>query len=244
MIISHENRYVFVELPLTGTTAIGTELRRNYGGVPVLKKHSTYETFRRQASAAEKDYFVFSCIRHPMDVAVSHYFKLRTDHFDFEDPDRIKSRSWLNRLIYRRLYLEQFRFIRDNDASFADYFLEYYRRPYSNWSVLSHKDMDYVIRFENLQDDFNTALKKMGIQPVRDMPTHNKTRTRDKSFADYYTDDCIPRAKAVFKCFMAEWGYEFPQGYGAVDVSASDRLQYNLLNFIRKIYWKRLKQSR
>ena len=59
MIISHRHRYVFVELPRTGSSAVRRELRELYDGVPILHKHSTYDEFRRQASEDERGYFVF-----------------------------------------------------------------------------------------------------------------------------------------------------------------------------------------
>jgi hypothetical protein len=80
LIISHQHRYLFVELPRTGSTAIRHELRELYDGTPILHKHSTYDEFRRQASVAELQYFVFSTVRNPLDDAVSRYFKLKTDH--------------------------------------------------------------------------------------------------------------------------------------------------------------------
>ena len=49
MIISHRHRFVFVELPRTGSSAVRRELRELYDGVPILHKHSTYDEFRRQA---------------------------------------------------------------------------------------------------------------------------------------------------------------------------------------------------
>ena len=80
MIISHEHRFVFVELPRTGSTAVGKELIESYGGVRILRKHSSYGDFVRQATPDERTYFKFSSIRNPMDDAVSGYFKLATDH--------------------------------------------------------------------------------------------------------------------------------------------------------------------
>ena len=75
MIISHQHKYLFVELPRTGTTAVSRELRLMYAGTRILRKHSSYQEFLRKASDEEKKYFVFTCIRNPLDDAVSHYFK-------------------------------------------------------------------------------------------------------------------------------------------------------------------------
>src|SRR2546426_260618 len=40
LIVSHKHRYVFVELPRTGSTAVRHELRELYDGTPILHKHS------------------------------------------------------------------------------------------------------------------------------------------------------------------------------------------------------------
>ncbi len=46
MIISDRYRYVFVELPHTGSAAIGAELREKSDGRRVLCRQSTWEGFR------------------------------------------------------------------------------------------------------------------------------------------------------------------------------------------------------
>ena len=93
MIISRKHNYVFVEMPRTGCTAVGKELLSQYGGERILRKHSTYPDFLRIATDDEKRYFVFSGVRNPLDDAVSHYFKLKTDHHSrFSDPTRRRYR--------------------------------------------------------------------------------------------------------------------------------------------------------
>jgi len=58
-----------VELPHTGSKAISAELREFYDGSQILRKHARYSEFLRTASLAEREYFAFSCIRNPLDVA-------------------------------------------------------------------------------------------------------------------------------------------------------------------------------
>ncbi|NJN96772.1 MAG: hypothetical protein HC875_23010 [Anaerolineales bacterium] len=91
MIISHTHRYVFVQLPHAGSTAIGTELVENYEGVTILHKHAHYLEFLRIASADEKKYFVFSSIRNPLDEAVSIYTHFKTNPYQiFTNPKKLK----------------------------------------------------------------------------------------------------------------------------------------------------------
>jgi hypothetical protein len=65
MIISHRHRYVFVEVPRTGSTAVSAELRENYDGHEILRKHASYRDFLRVASEEERGYFTFSAVRNP-----------------------------------------------------------------------------------------------------------------------------------------------------------------------------------
>ena len=45
MVIDHRYKFIFVELPLTATSAISKEIREQYGCEPFLNKHATYDDF-------------------------------------------------------------------------------------------------------------------------------------------------------------------------------------------------------
>ena len=77
MIISHKHKYLFIEVPRTGTTTISDILCRHYDGERILRKHSSYWNFLVKMKPEWKEYIVFSSIRNPMDSVVSLYFKLR-----------------------------------------------------------------------------------------------------------------------------------------------------------------------
>jgi hypothetical protein len=234
MIISHRHRYVFVELPRTGSSAVRRELRELYDGVPILHKHSTYDEFRRQASEEERGYFVFSAIRNPLDDAVSRYFKLKTDHRQqFSDSKRTKNRRLLNTVVDARMY----RFLSTTDADFSTFFLHFYRLPYDTWASLDHRDMDYVMRFERLADDFEATLRRIGIEPVRPLPQHNVTGGRERSFADYYTPEARRRALRVFGPYMRRWGYEFPADWELPEPSMFHELGYQAFSRVARAYW-------
>jgi hypothetical protein len=238
MIISHKHKYVFVALPQTGSTAISRELRRCYDGEKILFKHATYEDFLKIATPEEKEYFVFSCIRNPLDYAVSQYFKFVTNHKrKYTDPKRVKR----VRGIVAQLYRRRFQFVQQNQPTFANYFERYYRTPYSNWSCLSHKKFDFIIRFENLQEDFAQALQQIGVAPVRPLPHTNPTGRRDQDFLSYYTPDVVAHAKWVFGPYMKQWGYEFPRAWGCTQISGWNQFQFDLLNTFRTVYWKYLR---
>ncbi len=236
MIISHRHRYLFVELPRTGSTAIRQELRDLYDGEPILHKHATYEEFLRTATPDEKTYFVFSGIRNPLDDAVSQYFKLKTDHNErMTNPKRApKSKPLLNRIVDRHI----FGYLRRTDADFPRYFMRYHVLPYDRWSSLSHHRFDYVIRFESLSDDFAEVLRRIGITPKRDLPQVNTTAARARTWRDYYPPHTRARARRVFGPFMERWGYEFPPEWEMKRPTALDRVGYTAFSFVAGLYWR------
>jgi hypothetical protein len=171
MIISHRHKYVFVELPHTGSTAISAELPEVYEGSKILRKHARYSEFLRTASPAERKYFAFSCIRNPLDVAASVYFRDKTDH---------RGRYSEPRGVVTKRDIALFRFVERTGADFSAYFRHAYRRPipYDNFSNEAHRRLDFVMRFENLQEDFARALRQIGIEPQRPLPVVNMTSGR------------------------------------------------------------------
>jgi hypothetical protein len=234
MIISHSHRYVFVELPRTGSTAVRRELRELYDGTPILHKHSTYDEFRRQATDDERKYFVFSAIRNPLDDAVSRYFKLRTDHRQrFSDVTRQRNRRPLNSFLDERMY----RYIASTDPDFSTYFLHFYRLPFDTWASLDHRTFDYVMRFERLPQDFEAVLRRLGIEPARPLPARNVTGERERSFADYYSPAARRRAFRVLGPYMRRWGYEFPPEWDPPAPSTLDELSYAAFSRVARTYW-------
>lgn len=243
MVISDPHKYVFIELPQTGSSTIAQELCERYGGRRILSKHATYRDFLRVATQAEKSYFVFSGIRNPMDKALSLYFKYKTDHstkkkrnISYGDAEFYSKSnifiSWLMR--------NQYKFVHLNDASFIDFFKRYYFIPFDDWSCLDHSRLDYVVHFENLSTEFETALEKIGIKPERQLPIRNKTHERDGDFLTYYPREIHRRARWVFGPYFKRWGYTFPTSWPSQPVFLSNEIFW-IANVARKIYWRYLR---
>lgn len=239
MIVSHRHRYLFVELPHTGSTAISRELRTHYGGEDVLRKHFYLEDFERHAGPAAAGYFTFSGIRNPLDEAVSVYLKYKTDHSaHFTDPrERAENGGWVT-----VSHLERFRFVAAG-AGFPAYFRRYYRLPYDNWSSLLHHRLSFVLRFERLEDDFAELLRRLGLAPVRPLPVVN--RTGEKSdFLSFYTPEIRRRAQRVFGPFLRRWGYELPAQWGLPPAPWSDELAFRALVAAKNLYRRRIDRRR
>lgn len=230
MIISHKYKYVFIELPRTGSTVIANELCRYYGGQTVLNTHATYRDFLKHYPDL-KHYYAFSSIRNPLDKTVSVYFKLKSyykDNIVFKRPGR----QILN------FYMKKRRnFVFKTNASFSDFFLKFYKKPYDDWSSLDHKRLDFIIKYESIDADFALLLSKLKITQKRHLPKKNVTEGKRLVFWDYYESNVVKiRAKKIFNCYMQRWGYSFPSDWPYV--RTNNCFYWLFLSFFRKLFWK------
>src|SRR3954452_8051772 len=167
--ISLQKRFLFVHIPKTAGNSIQSvlcdysedqlvALRKEQDGIErfglrnpkyKIKKHSTLTEYR-DALVDEQfgDLYKFTCVRNPWDRMVSYYFT----------PTR-NPESW-NR--------KNFREIISRAVSLADYLrLENSQEdPFAN--------VDYIMRFENLSDDFRAVCTAIGISPPT-LPQYNRS---------------------------------------------------------------------
>jgi hypothetical protein len=234
MIVSHQHKYLFVEIPHTGTTAIREELCEFYSGQPILWRHSYYSDFLKIANLDERNYFIFCGIRNPLDITVSQYFRMVTNHNEiYTNPEIISKRNSRDQRRVRRLY----HVVKGRNIDFPTYFLKYFKRPYNSWASLMHGSFDGLIRFENLQEDFARVLQIIGLEPVRPLSIRNPTKERRKDFWSYYTPEIIPRAKRVFGPFMKQWGYEFPSDWGEAEITWFKQFEFQFFTLLKKVKW-------
>ena len=221
MVISEKHKYVFIEVPRTGTSAISEELCSVYDGQRILRKHSSYWNFLAKMRFEANKYTVLSCIRNPMDSIVSLWFKLRN-----KQKNPFKKSASLGMAIGDSYFKKQYKFSQVVENNFSDYFLKFYQWPYNDMSI-SHNAIDFIIRFENLQEDFDKWLSIMKIEKVRDVPHFNPTVERSKSFWHYYEKRTWQRAFHVFGPYFNNWGYKFPEYWGKANIS-----------YFHKFIWK------
>jgi hypothetical protein len=239
MILGVQHKYVFIEYPQTGCSAVAKELMTHYGGERTLFKHAQYREFLNSANSDQKSYFSFSTIRHPMDIVVSKYFKYKTNHKNYVDK-KLKYGK-LRKIVSPGIEKRRRDFVVENDADFEEFFLKFYKLPYSAWSISNHGKLDFVMRFETLSADFEKVLNKIEVTPVRKLPQFNKTSEKKKHFSEYYSsEEAKERAIKVFSPYMSEWGYTFPDSWGVPSLDQSDGM-YNFVNYFRKAYWNYLR---
>ncbi|MCB0110816.1 MAG: sulfotransferase family 2 domain-containing protein [Caldilineaceae bacterium] len=239
MIISHQHRYLFIEIPLTGSWAIRKELCAHYDGMPILHKHATYPEFQRTAEPAELDYFVFAAIRHPLDEIVSRYAKLMSDHKGiFSDRTRTQT------LETDYSDHEKYKFVHESKADFVTFFRKYHRRPFGDLIDVASDQYDFIIRYECLQEDFAEVLRRLKLEQVRPVPVSNKTAGKRTDWHTYYTPEIRAQAYHVVAPYMKKWGYAFPADWERYPISWRSQLEFSLMTHLRNLYYTHLRYSR
>jgi hypothetical protein len=208
MIISRKHRYLFVEVPGTGSTALATELVQHYDGERLLHKHATLGEFLRTPDARSGRYFVFAGVRHPLDLALTSFVKMKTNHRGrYTAPARRHTPSVTAR------HIELFEYTQ-KEGDFPGWFTQFSPGVYNNFYLLLHNRFDYIIRYEQLQAGFSEVLKRIGLQEVRPLPVVNRSRDKSADFFASYSEDIRPRAMRLFWPFMRRWDYAFPAEWG------------------------------
>ena len=238
MIISHKYKFLFIGLPFSASSAISKELHLQYKGEPYLRKHSLYHEFEKVATKEEKEYFVFAVLRNPMEIAVTVYEKMRANaKGNFTNYELYKE----NGGHITKKHREKFNFILDNNASFQEYFLKFHTKPYDNLSSITLDNCDFVIRHENITEDYVIALKKVGVKNPRSLPVANKTIGKKKDLSEYYTEEIKQQAICVFGPFLEKYNYSFPENWGMIKVPYLSIFKFKIFGVIRKINEKYFK---
>ena len=241
MIISHKYKFLFIGLPFSASSAISKELYEQYEGEPFLGKHSLHHEFLKKATVEEKKYFVFAVLRNPMEIVVTVYEKMRINNKEtFTNPKLFKE----NGGYITKKHLERFKFIQEKNATFQEYFLQFYTKPYDNLSSITLDKCDYIIRYENMGKDYITALNKAGVINPRPLPLANKTQTKSKDLKKYYTDEIKSRAIFVFGPFLQKYDYSFFGNWGEIKPSFKSKILFKIMGVMRKINKKYIKHSK
>ena len=205
MILSDKYRFVFVQVPHTGSTGIGDFLIAKFSGRRILSKHSYLNELKWRFPHEFQSYFVVGGVRNPLDDRVSMYFKIRNDHLglysgNVQVPGYRPAGHRARRI---------FRDINENNLSFSQYFLKYVRNVYYSPISILRDRYNLVYKFENIDGGLRLFFKEIGVTAPNLKPS-NSTSGRSKSFAQYYDAEARQHAVRVFGPFMSEFDYQFP----------------------------------
>lgn len=239
-IICREHRLLFLMAPRTGCTAVSSVLIDELGGewLPaedildnqeqflVQKKHSTLNQlleFNVITSEERAQLTTFATVRNPFDSLVSLYFKLHSGYqAELDDPG-----SWVYKAPGYTAALELAR-----ELSFDEWInrtypdLPFYlenraanavRRSVKTIVGRRNKvedpflhGVDYVMKFENLQEDFTRVLEMAGVRNPPLIPKINVTGSRsEKDYKSLYSPKTRRKVEVYKEGILKKFGYKF-----------------------------------
>tara|TARA_B100000035_G_scaffold311618_1_gene321502 strand:- start:10749 stop:11423 length:675 start_codon:yes stop_codon:yes gene_type:complete len=151
----------------------------NYVDPNQPRKHASLSSYNESDI---RNYKLFAAIRNPYDRLVSHWkWETRPTNSSYRG---FSFKRWLN--------IPQF----------------WWHTPQTEFIHSEHRDIDCVdlIRFENLQQDFDTVCNKIGI-PKQQLPHKNKSK--HKHYTEYYDDETREIVSKKFAKDIEYFGYEF-----------------------------------
>ena len=204
--VSHKHKFIFVHAPKTAGNSI-QNLLQNYSEdiIVISKKQATH-------NAKGKSHLDRFGIRssdkklkiHKHTTLNKYYNTWRKKYGSIEDFFKfgVTRNPWDRAISYYfwKGYksFDKKRFVNSlPPRSCGDYF---YVKKYNDYKV------DYVIRYENLQEDFNVVCDKIGI-PRQQLPHKNKSK--HKHYTEYYDDETKQIVAEKYAKDIEYFGYEF-----------------------------------
>lgn len=194
--IDHKHKCIFIHIPRTGGTSIERSIRSDWTwkNFPT-EKHILASTAKRLYKDYWNDYFKFSFVRNPWSRMVSmarfpNFYKCNiTDG-----------------LVDVTGYFEKFPRIEiDPRSESKDETAEKIRNAvYLN---ILNEELDFVGRFEELQNDFDYVCEKIGM-PKKELPHLVKSKD-GKHYTKYYDDTTKQIVTERYAEDLEFFGYEF-----------------------------------
>ena len=192
MIISHKHQFIFLANAKTGTSSMYSVLEQF--NETKFKQHKTLGAGFNSVNLDFdfSNYFIFCFVRNPWDRTISRYYQQQKP-INLHHPWR----KYLHRLAHKYSPRD---FLKKVDESF------FKRGAQSNYYLLEGNLINFVGRFENLQEEFYVACDKIGI-PRQQLPHKNKGK--HKHYTEYYdgkTEQIVAEKHAKD---IEHFGYKF-----------------------------------
>tara|TARA_B100002019_G_scaffold287896_1_gene300602 strand:+ start:662 stop:1243 length:582 start_codon:yes stop_codon:yes gene_type:complete len=190
--ISHKHKFIFIEVPKTGTTTICYVLKKHFCGLqPSVypDKHLPVDQYKKMFPKEMQTYFKFGFVRNPWSRVVSLFhrnegvqMRKRMTFVEFVD--------WIQ--LATDTSVKCNKFPKKNMLGFFE--------------INNKVNVDFIGKYENLQEDFNIICDKIGIQR-QELPHINKSE--HKHYTEYYDEETKKIVAKKFEKDIEYFGYKF-----------------------------------
>jgi hypothetical protein len=185
--VNHDFRYIYISVPKTGTSSIICAIEPDGFEREPGRKHRTISQIEEEIPGEQfNQYFKFGYVRNPWDLTLSFYQYIigKKGHFLHEQLCQYSSFSECLKNVHVPVAPQ----------------LSYFTNSTDNIIV------DYIGRFENLQQDFDIICDRIG-RPQQQLPHRNKTD--HKHYTEYYDDETRQMVAERYAKDIEYFGYKF-----------------------------------
>jgi|TARA_Y100000034_G_scaffold38117_1_gene46826 chondroitin 4-sulfotransferase 11 len=226
--VEFEKKLIYIAIPKTASGSVRSIFQ---GSLGVFSKyggpegcHSTYMDAKKEILEINEninEYFSFSFVRNPWDRFVSQFLhppmpgmpplwvdylkNLGAPHRPWRLPGPDEFRGTIN---------EKLNFFIKNILN-EPFFMSTYEEALMFWPqtdfICDNKGemrIDFIGRFENLQEDFNVVCDKIGID-ARPLPHLSASKPKIKPYRQYYTEKTKKIVAEKYKKDIEYFGYKF-----------------------------------
>lgn len=203
MIISHENKYIFIHVPKNAGTSIEVSLINKKVWQAEEKHLTALECLNKVGEEVWANYFTFCFVRNPWDRLVSQYKFSGQDWGNkyFEKP--LSFKGFVKQIVEKRLPFSK----HDHRSKLG------LQNGDSDWGQLPRITnerneiiVDFVGRFENLQADYNVVCENLELvsKPILHI---NESSFDTKHYWEYYDDESATIVAAIFEEDIERFNY-------------------------------------
>lgn len=241
MIISHEHKFIFIKTAKTAGTSIEMALAEICGDSDIITPLSGSREKTRTGRGAQNLELDHPAVpgrpllrrllgrpERPWHPSVGYYshmpaWRVRTyvgeevwnDYFTFA----FERNPW-DRQISHYLYKVK---NKDPKPDFATFLARKKRAFVDNFELYSQNGeiiVDFVGRYENLAEDFNVVLKRLGLEGKTSLPMVNTTPGRSADYRSGFTEETRARVESWYGPEIETFAYSFEQDDPAVPYTA------------------------
>jgi len=173
--ICHKHKCIFIHIPRTAGTSVEQSIRPDWTFSDFHKeKHLLASTAKKLYSEYWDNYFKFSFVRNPWDRMVS-----MSKYSGFYGCNIIDGKLSIEQYIKKFAGAE----VDPRSKSYGD---DSETIPNAVYLNILNEDVDFVGRFENLQEDYNTICSIIGC--TNKLLHKEKGARKKKNYADFYTE--------------------------------------------------------
>ncbi|MGL5873094.1 MAG: sulfotransferase family 2 domain-containing protein [Xenococcaceae cyanobacterium] len=221
-VISSKYKFIYALAPRTASTATADHLIKTLdgkwipgehildekGNIKIDRKHSTFaELIEHEILPKQtvRDFLTFVTVRNPFESLYSAWYKKKFTYTQLLEQK--------NAFIHKKPgFLEDMMFIRDR--SFSEWIVENYLRlaedshqRHLNGNYLAYTDR--ILRFENLNKDFQELLQEFNIPYPGDIPVINKTEGKPTDYKQHYSSEAREIIEKAYCLDLEKFSYQF-----------------------------------